>query len=163
MVTTLQTRFSEKTTQTQDASLTIAQSLSHLLADTYLLYLKTQNFHWNVEGRLFYGLHNLLEEQYKTLAIAIDDIAERIRVLGLSAPGSFQQFLELSSLQEATGLASAEEMISQLATDHQTLSEKLKGVLHQAEQSHDVSTAELLSGRIRSHEKQAWMLSSILR
>ncbi|WP_024546029.1 Dps family protein [Picosynechococcus sp. NKBG15041c] len=163
MVTTLKTRLETTSSQSQGASLTIAQSLSHLLADTYLLYLKTQNFHWNVEGHLFYGLHNLLEDQYKALAIAVDDIAERIRVLGLSAPGSFQQFLELSSLQEATGLSSAEEMINQLAEDHQILSEKLKGILRQAEQSDDVSTAELLSGRVRSHEKQAWMLSSILR
>ncbi|MBV5257655.1 DNA starvation/stationary phase protection protein [Synechococcus moorigangaii CMS01] len=163
MVTTLRQPLNNTSTQSQEAALTIAQSLSHILADTYLLYLKTQNFHWNVHGNLFYGLHNLLEEQYKALAIAVDDIAERIRVLGLSAPGSFRQFLELSSLQEAQGLAAPEAMIAELATDHMTLTEKLKGVLHQAEQNHDVATAELLSGRIRTHEKQAWMLNSIVR
>ncbi|ACA98312.1 MULTISPECIES: Dps family protein [Cyanophyceae] len=163
MATTLQAPTTGTTTQNQEASLTIAQSLSHILADTYLLYLKTQNFHWNVQGNLFYGIHNLLEEQYQALAIAVDDIAERIRVLGLSAPGSFHQFLELSSLKEASGLASAEEMIAELSNDHITLTEKLKGVLQQAEQNHDVSTVELLSGRIRDHEKQAWMLSSIVR
>lgn len=165
MITTLQTNttINGTTTANQEAALTIAQSLSHILADTYLVYLKTQNFHWNVQGNLFYGLHNLLEEQYKELAIAVDEIAERIRILGLSAPGSFQQFLKLSSLQEANGLPSAEEMIDELATDHLTLSQKLAGVLHQAERNHDVSTIELLSSRIYAHEKQAWMLTSILR
>lgn len=150
-------------TQGQEASLTTAQALSHTLADTYLLYLKTQNFHWNVQGKLFYGLHNLLEEQYKELAIAVDDIAERIRVLGLSAPGSFRQFLELSSLSEATGIPSAEEMIAELAADHRKLAANIGAIVRQAEDHQDISTTELLSGRVRTHEKQAWMLESMLR
>lgn len=150
-------------TQNQEASLTMAQSLSHILADTYLLYLKTQNFHWNVQGRLFYGIHNLLEEQYKEMAIAVDNLAERIRTLGLSAPGSFHQFLELSSLKEAKGVSSAEEMVRELSEDHLTLRNKLGAVLQQAEANNDVSTVEILSGRISTHEKQAWMLSSMLR
>ncbi|MGB2925781.1 MAG: DNA starvation/stationary phase protection protein [Limnothrix sp.] len=146
----------------QDASLTVAQSLSHILADTYLLYLKTQNYHWNVKGNMFYGIHNLLEEQYQELAIAVDDIAERIRVLGLSAPGSFKQFLELSSLEEASGIPNAEEMVQQLVNDHETLAGKLSGVLQQAEKVNEISSSELLGGRIRTHEKQAWMLKSML-
>lgn len=149
--------------QKQQASLTIAQSLSHILADSYLLYLKTQNYHWNVQGNLFYGIHNLLEEQYKDMAIAVDDIAERIRVLGLSAPGSFHQFLELSSLKEAKGIPTAEEMVAELAEDHLTLVSKLTAVLEQAEESGNISTSDILGDRIRTHEKQAWMLRSILR
>lgn len=163
--TTLQTKneINGTLSQQQEASLTVAQSLSHILADSYLLYLKTQNYHWNVQGNLFYGIHNLLEEQYKDMAIAVDDIAERIRVLGLSAPGSFHQFLELSSLKEAKGLPTAEEMVAELAEDHLTLVSKLTAVLRQAEDSGNVSTSDLLGDRIRTHEKQAWMLRSILR
>ena len=163
--TTLQTKneINGTLSQQQEASLTVAQSLSHILADSYLLYLKTQNYHWNVQGNLFYGIHNLLEEQYKDMAIAVDDIAERIRVLGLSAPGSFHQFLELSSLKEAKGLPTAEEMVAELAEDHLTLVSKLTAVLRQAEESGNVSTSDLLGDRIRTHEKQAWMLRSILR
>lgn len=156
-------KINDSANQKQEASLTVAQSLSHILADSYLLYLKTQNYHWNVQGNLFYGIHNLLEEQYKDMAIAVDDIAERIRVLGLSAPGSFHQFLELSSLKEAKGLPTAEEMVAELAEDHLTLVSKLTAVLRQAEESGNVSTSDLLGDRIRTHEKQAWMLRSILR
>ena len=147
----------------QEVTLTMAQSLSHILADTYLLYLKTQNFHWNVKGNLFYGIHNLLEEQYKEMAIAVDDIAERIRILGLSAPGSFHQFLELSSLKEAKGLYDAESMTTELAQDHLTLAHKMGKLLKQAEDSYDIGSVDLLSGRIRAHEKQSWMLTSIIR
>jgi starvation-inducible DNA-binding protein len=163
--TTLQpeSKINGAVSQQQEASLTVAQSLSHILADSYLLYLKTQNYHWNVQGNLFYGIHNLLEEQYKDMAIAVDDIAERIRVLGLSAPGSFHQFLELSSLKEAKGLPTAEEMVAELAEDHLTLVSKLTAVMKQAEESGNVSTSDLLGDRIRTHEKQARMLKSILR
>ncbi len=164
-ITTLQTNnnINDADTRNQSASVTTAQSLSHILADTYLLYLKTQNFHWNVQGNMFYGIHNLLEEQYKALAAAVDDIAERIRFLGLTAPGSFHQFIELSSLKEASGSYSAEEMIGALADDHLTLSGKIGALLKQAENNNDMATVEILSGRISFHEKQSWMLKSILR
>ncbi len=163
--TTLQpnTEINGSVTSNQEVSLEMARSLSNVLADTYLLYLKTQNFHWNVQGNLFYGIHNLLEEQYKELALAVDDIAEQIRVLGLPAPGSFREFMGLSSLSEAKGSYDAEEMIAELAEDHLTLAAAATKLLQQAENDNDISSVEILSGRISFHEKQSWMLKSILR
>ena len=140
----------------------LAARLSAALADTYLLYLKTQNFHWNVVGPHFYGLHKLTEQQYQAMAIAIDDIAERIRAIGHPSPGSFKQFSKLSSIEEETGRPSAEEMIKQLITGNEICTRKLRDAVLEAEQLKDVKTADLLIERIGNHEENVWMLSSLL-
>jgi len=136
----------------------VADLLSHFLADTYLLYLKTQNFHWNVKGPHFYSLHKLFEEQYLELALAVDDIAERIRALGSITPASFNQFLQLSSLKEDKGTLSAEEMLKKLAKDHETLAAAAADMIPKAQHAHDEGTADLLIQRLKVHEKAVWML-----
>lgn len=140
----------------------VGEGLTHLLADTYLVYLKTQNFHWNVRGPNFHSLHLLFEEQYKELAEAVDTIAERIRALHMIAPASFAQFLKLSSLEEETTLLSADNMLKGLLHDHQLISRNLLRLFNAAEQADDQATADLLTERMRVHEKSAWMLRSSL-
>lgn len=140
----------------------LAENLSGALADTYLLYTKTQSFHWNVVGPMFYGIHKLTEEQYEDMAEAIDTIAERIRQIGFIAPGSFKQFYNLSSIQEEDGAPSAEEMISQLVEGNELVCRKLRTSVAEAEKVDDVKTADLLTERIGKHEENAWMLRSLL-
>ena len=140
----------------------IAEGLSHLLADTYTLYLKTHNFHWNVTGPMFNTLHQMFEQQYVELATAVDEIAERIRALGLVAPGSYAQFERLTSIKEETGVPSAEEMIAQLMRDQETLVRTARGVFPLAERAADEPTADLLTQRMQVHEKTAWMLRSMI-
>ncbi len=140
----------------------IAEGLKVLLASSYTLYLKTHNFHWNVTGPMFNGLHNMFEEQYTELAAAIDEIAERIRALGVFAPGSFSQYKELSAVKEETGVPSAVEMIAQLAKDNETLSKVAREVLPAAGKAEDEPTNDLLTQRMQTHEKAAWMLRSML-
>lgn len=140
----------------------LAQRLSEALADTYLLYLKTQAVHWNVVGPMFYGLHKLTEGQYQDMAQAIDVLAERIRAIGFLAPGSFKQFSELSSFKELTHAASAEEMLEQLLKDNEMCSRNLRNSVREAEKVEDVHTADLLTERIGVHEQNAWMLRSLL-
>lgn len=140
----------------------LAENLSGALADTYLLYLKTQSFHWNVVGPMFYGLHKLTEEQYEDMAEAIDVIAERIRAIGFIAPGSFKQFYNLSSVQEEDGAPTAEEMIRQLIEGNELCCRKLRASVAEAEKVEDVKTADLLTERIGKHEQNAWMLRSML-
>lgn len=140
----------------------IAQGLSRLLADSYLLYLKTHNFHWNVEGPKFKALHDLFEEQYQDLAQAVDDIAERVRTLGEYAPGSYAQFAELASIKEETGHPDADAMVRQLADDQVTVAERARGVLKDAQEAGDEGSVDLLGGRVMTHEKNAWMLHSML-
>lgn len=140
----------------------IAEGLSRVLADTYSLYLKTHAFHWNVTGPQFQTLHTLFETQYTELATAIDEVAERIRALGVFAPGSYSQFAKLSSVKEETGVPSAEEMIRQLVQDNETVVRTLRSVIPLAEAGQDEATADLLVGRMRIHEKTAWMLRSLL-
>lgn len=140
----------------------IAEGLSHLLADTYLLYIKTHNFHWNVTGAMFSSLHLLFEGQYMELATAVDEIAERIRALGFPAPGSYEQFSKLASMKEETGVPSAEKMISQLVEGQQTLIQTTKKVFQAAEPAADQPTLDLLTRRMQIHEKNAWMLRSLL-
>lgn len=140
----------------------LAENLAGALADTYLLYLKTQSFHWNVVGPMFYGLHKLTEEQYEDLAAAVDVIAERIRAIGFIAPGSFKQFYNLSSIQEEDGAPSAEEMIRQLIEGNELCSRKLRVSVAEAEEVDDVKTADLLTDRIGKHEENAWMLRSLI-
>lgn len=140
----------------------IADGLKHLLANTYTLYLKTHNFHWNVTGPMFSTLHLMFETQYDELALAIDLIAERIRALGVFAPGSFSQFKELSSVKEETEVPSAVDMIAQLARDNETLSKVAREVLPLSGKADDEPTNDLLTQRMQVHEKNAWMLRSLI-
>lgn len=140
----------------------ITHDLSRVLADTYTLYLKTQNFHWNVTGPTFRSLHLLFEEQYKELADALDEIAERIRMLGAPAPGSFAQFAQLTSIDEEKGQPEANEMVRQLVHDNETVIRVAREAIPAAEEAEDSGTADLLTDRLRAHEKAAWMLRSVL-
>lgn len=140
----------------------LAQNLGLILADTYVLYAKTQNFHWNVTDPRFYFLHQLFEKQYQELAEAIDEIAERIRILGERSPGTLKQFIEMSSLKETDGDISADEMLEALLKDHETLCLYIRERIELATKLGDEGTADLLIQRLRAHEKSAWMLRSHL-
>jgi starvation-inducible DNA-binding protein len=140
----------------------IGAGLSRLLADTYTLYVKTHNFHWNVTGPLFNTLHLMFETQYTELALAVDLIAERIRALGLPAPGSYAQFTQLTCLQEETGVPAAEEMIRQLVKDQEAVVRTARSIFPTVEKASDEPTADLLTQRMQVHEKTAWMLRSLL-
>jgi starvation-inducible DNA-binding protein len=142
---------------------TIADGLSRLLADTYTLYLKTHNFHWNVTGPLFNTLHLMFEQQYNELALAVDSIAERIRALGVIAPGRYAQFRKLTSIKEELGHPSAESMIHQLAKDQETVARTAREVFPLTEKANDQPSADLLTERMQIHEKAAWMLRSMLK
>ncbi|AWF82250.1 Dps family protein [Microbulbifer sp. EKSA008] len=136
----------------------IAAGLKHLLADSYTLYLQTHNFHWNVTGPLFRELHLMFEEHYTELATAVDDIAERIRTLGVSAPGTYQAFAQLSSIKEVVEVPPAEEMVKILTKGHEQVIKTCREVLKDAQAGEDESTVALVSDRMRVHEKTAWML-----
>jgi starvation-inducible DNA-binding protein len=139
----------------------IAEGLSRLLADTYTLYLKTHNYHWNVTGPRFRDLHLLFEEQYTELATAVDEIAERIRTLGYPAPGSYREFGRLTSIEEETGVPAAEQMVRELVIAQETVVRTCREVLPLAQQADDESTASLVADRMMVHEKSAWMLRSL--
>ena len=140
----------------------IAGGLSKLLADTYTLYLKTHNFHWNVTGPMFQTLHLMFETQYKELADAVDSIAERIRAVGFTAPGTYAEFAERSSVKEERGVPSAEQMIRQLVEGQETVVRTARSVFPIAEHVNDQATADLLTERMQVHEKAAWMLRSLV-
>lgn len=140
----------------------VAEGLSHLLADSYTLYLKTHNFHWNVTGPMFQSLHAMFEEHYTELATAVDEIAERIRALGEPAPGSYAAFARLSSVQEAEGVPEAEEMVRQLVEAHESVAKTARSVLPIADAGDDEVTLGLLADRLAVHEKTAWMLRSMI-
>lgn len=140
----------------------ICKDLAHLLADSYTLYLKTHNFHWNVTGPMFSTLHLLFETQYTELSTAVDEIAERIRALGEPAPGSYKQFMKLTAVEEADGVPSAEEMIAQLITAQETVVRTARQVFKSVEAANDQATMDLLTRRLEIHEKNAWMLRSLL-
>ncbi|WP_416349261.1 Dps family protein [Leptolyngbya sp. CCNP1308] len=140
----------------------IAQGLSKLLADTYTLYLKTHNFHWNVTGPMFRTLHLMFEEQYNELALAVDLIAERIRALGFPAPGTYKEFAALSSIGEEDGVPSAEEMIRKLVEGQEAVVRTARSLFSTVDQANDEPTADLLTQRMQVHEKTAWMLRSLL-
>jgi len=142
--------------------LEIAQGLSRLLADTYTLYLKTHNFHWNVTGPMFQTLHLMFETHYNELALAVDIIAERIRALGVFAPGTYQEFGRLTSISEATEVPQAQEMIRQLLDGHEITVRTARALFPLVDKSNDEATADLLTQRIQIHEKTAWMLRSLL-
>ena len=136
----------------------IAEGLKRLLADTYTLYLQTHNFHWNVTGPHYRELHLMLEEHYTELAVAVDDIAERIRALGVAAPGTYKEFSQLSSIEEVSGLSDGEAIVKILTASHEQVIRSCRAVLGIAQQADDESSASVVSDRMRVHEKTAWML-----
>jgi starvation-inducible DNA-binding protein len=140
----------------------IANGLSRVLADSYTLYLKTHNYHWNVTGPMFQTLHLMFEAQYNELALAVDTVAERIRALGFPAPGTYKQFLQLSSVKDEVGLPNAQDMIRRLVEAHETVTRTARRVFKVAESASDQPTCDLLTQRMQVHEKTAWMLRSLL-
>ena len=140
----------------------IAKGLSKVLADSYTLYLKTHNYHWNVTGPMFQTLHAMFEEHYTELATAVDDIAERIRALGVLAPGSYKAFSDLTSIEEVDQVPEALDMVRDLVKSHETLIRTARSVLPTAGEVNDEATVDLLTQRIQLHEKTAWMLRSLL-
>ena len=140
----------------------IGEGLSRLLADSYTLYLKTHNYHWNVKGPLFNTLHLMFEEQYTELAAAVDEIAERIRALGEPAPGSYRAYGQLTSIEEEDSVPDAEEMIRQLLRGQETVARTARSVISAAQAANDEPTADLLTQRMQVHEKNAWMLRSMV-
>ena len=141
----------------------LSDSLSKVLAESYILYIKTHAFHWNVEGPMFNTLHQMFEEQYQDLFTAIDEIAERIRALGYPAPGSYKVFSQLSEIKESQENLSSDEMIKALLEGQETLIRTLRELIDLANSSSDDSTADLATNRMKQHEKVAWMLRSLLK
>jgi starvation-inducible DNA-binding protein len=158
----------DKPVQTMDIGIdaaarkAIVEKLSCLLADTYTLYLKTHNFHWNVTGPMFRELHLMFEEHYNELALAVDVIAERIRTLGAPAPGTYKEFQKLTQLKEPEGVPEAVEMIGELTADHEAISRAIREALPVVQEADDDSTDSLLADRLAVHEKTAWMLRTLL-
>jgi len=148
--------------KTEDRS-KIVEGLSRVLADSYILYMKTHNFHWNVEGPMFNTLHTMFMDQYTELWNALDLIAERIRALGSYAPGSYKKYAQLSSIKEADEQVPAKEMIAQLLQGHEAVAKTIRSVFPLAEAGSDESSLDLLTQRLQIHEKTAWMLRSLLR
>lgn len=151
-----------KTKSRQKSRKAIAEELILLLASSYSVYLKTQNFHWNVTGPQFYSLHILFDEQYKELAEAVDVIAEHIRALGYSIPASFTEFSKLAKVKDAIGKKKSESMIYELLEDHRTIVDLIREAMDIARDCEDEGTQDLLTERWRAHEKNAWMLQSLL-
>ena len=144
----------------------IAEGLSRFLADAFTLYLKTHNFHWNVTGPMFNSLHNMFEAQYTEQWNALDDVAERIRALGFNAPGSYAEFIRLSSIKEEPGLPAApdwREMVRQLVVGNEAVCRSARKVLDVADDADDDPTEDLMTQRLNVHEKNAWMLRSLLQ
>jgi len=141
----------------------IAKQLSKMLADTYSLYLKTHSFHWNVTGPHFNSLHTMFETQYNELWLAADEIAERIRTLDMFAPGSYSQFGKLTAIKEESGVPDWKEMVSQLVEGHEIAAHTARGAIKVADGAGDEGTADMLTGRLRAHEKTAWMLRALLK
>lgn len=139
----------------------IAEGLKKVLADSYTLYLQTHNFHWNVTGPQFRELHLMFEEHYTELALAVDEIAERIRTLGVAAPGTYKAFAGLSAIDEVEGVPSAKEMVQLLTKGHEQVVRSCRETLSVAQAADDESTAALVSDRMRVHEKTAWMLRAM--
>lgn len=141
----------------------IADGLSHLLADTYTLYLKTHSFHWNITGQMFNSLHLMFETQYTELWTAADLVAERIRSLDFPAPGSYSQFAALSSIKEEPGVPDWKAMVQQLVEGHETAARTARDVFKIADTANDQSSADLVTQRMQAHEKTAWMLRALLQ
>ena len=140
----------------------VAEGLSKLLADTYTLYLMTHNYHWNVTGPMFQTLHLMFETQYNELALAVDLVAERIRSLGHTAPGTYHEFAKLTSIKEPHSVPSAKDMIRDLVEGQEAVVRTARNVFPVAEKAQDEASLDLLTQRIQLHEKTAWMLRSLL-
>ena len=147
----------------QEHRVAIANRLANLLADTYSLYLKTHNFHWNVTGPMFNTLHLMFEGQYTELALAVDLVAERIRALGFIAPGSYGEFASLTKIPEHTGELSANEMIIALITAHEVVIKTSRSILEVADEANDQVSLDLITQRLQIHEKTVWMLRSLIQ
>jgi len=141
----------------------VADGLSRLLADTYTLYLMTHNFHWNVTGPMFQTLHLMFETQYNELWLATDTVAERIRALGFTAPATYSEFAKRTSIAEPNGIPEATAMVRQLVEGHETVIRTAREILSEAEKANDQVTVDLLTQRLQTHEKTAWMLRSLLQ
>lgn len=141
----------------------VAQGLSKLLADTYTLYLKTHNFHWNVEGPMFQTLHVMFMGQYTEMWNALDIIAERIRALGHYAPGTYSEFVKLTSIKESKAVPKANKMIEELIQGHEAVIKTARSIFDAAEKAKDQTTMDVLTQRLDIHEKTAWMLRSLLK
>lgn len=141
----------------------IAKHLSKLLADTYSLYLKTHSFHWNITGPQFNSLHTMFETQYNELWLAADEVAERIRTLDVFAPGSYSQFGKLTSIKEEPGVPDWKEMVNQLVEGHEIAAHTARQTIKAASGAGDEGSADLVTGRLKEHEKTAWMLRSLLK
>jgi starvation-inducible DNA-binding protein len=141
----------------------VAQQLSQLLADTYSLYLKTHSFHWNITGPQFNSLHTMFETQYNELWLAADEVAERIRTLDVFAPGSYSQFGKLTSIKEEPGVPEWKDMVGQLVEGHEIAAHTSRQTIKAADEAGDEGTADLVTGRLKEHEKTAWMLRSLLK
>ena len=139
----------------------VAEQLNVLLADSYTLYLQTHNFHWNVTGSQFRELHLMFEEHYNELALAVDEIAERIRTLGFAAPGTYKAFAALSTIDEVDGVPEASEMVNILTASHESVVRTCRTALKAAQAAEDESSSALISDRMRVHEKTAWMLRAL--
>lgn len=140
----------------------IAEGLSHLLADSYSLYLKTHYYHWNVTGPMFNTLHLMFETQYNELALAVDLIAERIRALGVFAPGTYHEFAKLTVINQDQSVPKAEDMIRNLVAGQEAVVRTARSIFTVVEKASDEASADLLTQRIQLHEKTAWMLRSLL-
>ena len=140
----------------------VADGLARVLADSYTLYLKSHNFHWNVTGRMFQTLHLMFEQHYNELALAVDELAERIRALGFPAPGTYREFAALSTIKEDDGVPAAMDMVRLLVDGHETVARTAREVFKTAEAANDQPTCDLLTHRLQVHEKTAWMLRSLL-
>ncbi len=140
----------------------ISEALSVMLADSYILYLKTHNFHWNVTGPMFQALHSLFMVQYTELWNALDEIAERIRSLGFHAPGTYKEFMSRTSIKESEGVLMAEAMVSELVIGQEAVARSARATLKVADDADDQATVDLMVQRLQVHEKNAWMLRSLL-
>lgn len=141
----------------------VAEGLSKLLADTYTLYLKTHNFHWNVEGPMFQTLHVMFMGQYTEMWNALDVIAERIRALGHYAPGTYSEFVKLTSIKESKSVPKATKMVEELIQGHEAVIKTTRSIFESAESAKDQTTMDVLTQRLDIHEKTAWMLRSLLK
>lgn len=160
-LTTQETAVATKTSKKSENA--IVSRLSHFLADSFVVYVKTLNFHWNMVGSGFFMYHKLLEEQYKELADAADELAERVRMLGSHAPASLKEFLALSQIKESSGKLSQEKMVAELVKDHETLVKSASELIKLTEQANDQGTGDLMIERLRASDKYAWLLRSHLQ
>jgi len=145
-----------------NARKSIAEGLKGVLADSYALYLKTQNYHWNVTGPLFKSVHDLTEQQYTALTTVIDDVAERIRALGHKAPGGYKTLFETTRIKDGDENQPAEKMVADLVEGHEQVIARAREVLRAAEEAGDEATVDMMVARLEDHEKQAWMLRSLI-